>query len=543
MSRRERHHVIDEYTDSEYGDEAFQNGNQPLSLLAHPKLPATDDQHCDLGVRGKSYMVLRTTSPMGAPTDGCDDQDTTKDTISFTSLLNSMGTPDSIMQKAAANVLQFLSNSQRMFWFFLTLFAIFYFYPVTCIVFVACILLILAGGHQNGDSQVTTRTAKWTINGYSHQIKDGFVASPPFLDKCGQWRLVIKQKRGMDGLQTVFGLMCTDIPQEVEGVTASVTVFCTNQLGQELSTGGTRDLKFHHDYQCPGDCGFSRNIRLSRRMLGESESITIHCTVEFRKKMVTFMRTLARNIAEDANGDESGAVGGGKKKKGKNQVVEYGEIIPGTVNFHEDDDLSCPEYRPVLRFIQHPQTRSFVWEIPGFCSLLEDVELWGLYSPQFFVNSHDICAIWRMKLLEVQGVFRLHVQLRGLPRSVKQVKLWYLLQLVDKYGNSVIPEHAVCRVKYPDHMNLWDTTRHILYRRETILERFIGGDNNGGLVLRISLQMEPNDLALMEVDSDEWIHCPRNTPEIGAGIQQESSVTHGMLTQGSLSHRHRSIEN
>jgi len=114
--------------------------------------------------------------------------------------------------------------------------------------------------------------------------------------------------------------------------------------------------------------------------------------------------------------------------------------------------------------------------------------------------------------LELQGVFRLHLQLRGLPRSVKQIKLWYLLQLVDNVGDSVIPEHAICRVKYPDHMNLWETTRHILYRRETIIERFV--TPRGSLSLRISLQMEPNDLALMEVDSDEWIQSGQDLPRL-----------------------------
>lgn len=44
-----------------------------------------------------------------------------------------------------------------------------------------------------------------------------------------------------------------------------------------------------------------------------------------------------------------------------------------------------------------------------------------------------------MKLIEVSGVFRVHVQLRGLPKTLNQVRLWYLLQLVDTFGDSVVP--------------------------------------------------------------------------------------------------------
>jgi hypothetical protein len=149
-----------------------------------------------------------------------------------------------------------------------------------------------------------------------------------------------------------------------------------------------------------------------------------------------------------------------------------------------------------------------------------------MFSPQFFVHSctstYDVCSIWRMKLIEVNGVFRLHVNLRGLPQNQKQVKVWYLLQLVDNFGDSVVPgmqnkmydirhslnsivliEHSVSRVKYPDLLNLWDTSRHILYRRETLLSRFLSIDGN--LTLRLSLQVQPNEIPLLEAHSDIWL--------------------------------------
>lgn len=484
--------------DSEYSDlESSYNGHS--QSLSAPQAAST-------GLRTTNYMVLRTSSPSDNPEIHENVEvveNSMKDTLSFNRVFNSLCNRDSFV-RTVLTYLNFLSGSQRIFWLLAMVFAVLYFYPLTCIVLVGTFTLIMLGGHQNGNNLVTTRTAKWTITGYSYQMKDDFLTSPPFLDKCGQWRMIIKQKRGIEGLQTSLGLMCTDIFPEIELVHATVTFFCTNLSGQEVATGGMRDLKFHHEYMCPGDCGYTRYVRLPRKLLGQSETITVHCTVEFRKQMVTVLKTLVRRLECHGGDEEPNHIY--MRKKGKNTVNEEGIIQPGNLEFEEGGHLASP-IRSVMRFVRHAETKTFVWELPQFCSQLKNSELWGVYSPQFFVNSHDTCAIWRMKLLEVQGVFRLHVQLRGLPRSVKQVKLWYLLQLVDMHGDSIIPEHATYRIKYPDHMNLWDTSRHILYRRETILERFIGG-NSGSLTLRISLQMQPNDVSLMEVDSDEWITNP-----------------------------------
>ncbi|CAL8092442.1 unnamed protein product [Orchesella dallaii] len=497
-------------TDSDCSEPFSRQNGQPYSLL----VPSPHNRRSGGGTRdgGKSYMVLSTEIALEEPSTSTSSYEIVKEgdrTISFTSLLNSMTCPETFLHTGSAYLLQVLNSSQRIIWFVVAILFAFFFYPLTSTVIVGGLCVALICGHQSDDNKRTSRNVKWTVTGFSLQLQDGFLASPSFLDKSGQWRMVVKQKKGMDGIQTSFGLMCTDIYPEIEKVTANVTFFCTNQYGQELSTGGMRNLKFQQEYQCPGDSGFSRPIRLSRKQLGEDETITIHCSVEFHKKAITFLKTFVRNLRE---GEGSGAGEGTRKnKKGKNIVTEHGTILPGNLEFQDDDDGNFPSvFRPLTRFVHHSETKTFVWEIPDFSTLLESSELWGIYSPQFFLNSHDICSIWRMKLLEVQGVFRLHVQLRGLPRSVKQVKLWYLLQLVDNVGDSVIPEHAVCRVKYPDHMNLWDTTRHILYRRETILERFV--NMRGTLSLRISLQMEPNDLALMEVDSDEWIHSQQDLP-------------------------------
>jgi hypothetical protein len=130
-----------------------------------------------------------------------------------------------------------------------------------------------------------------------------------------------------------------------------------------------------------------------------------------------------------------------------------------------------------------------------------------------------------MKLIEVSGVFRIHIQLRGLPKNIQQIKIWYLLQLVDNFQDSVVPgmnisyypsckientsyllyfaENSVSRVKYPDHLNLWETSRHVLYRRETLLSRFIGLD--GSFRIRLSIQVLPNEIPLLETESDHWI--------------------------------------
>ncbi|ODM96094.1 hypothetical protein Ocin01_10585 [Orchesella cincta] len=477
---------------------------EPLSLI----VPNTPYHQKSDG--GKSYMVLSTDTEGLKQSRAASNDEIVKQgdrAISFTSLLNSITSLETFLQTGSAYLLQTLNSSQRIIWFIVfILFAIF-FYPLLSTLLVGGLCALFICGHQSDDKKRTSRTAKWTVTGFSQQLRDGFLASPAFLDKSGQWRMVVKQKRGMDGVQTSFGLLCTDIYPQIELVTANVTFFCTNKYGQELNTGGMRNLKFQQEYQCAGDAGFSRPTRFTRRQLGEDEAVTIHCSVEFHKKTVTFLKTLVRNLREDGSSGD----GERKNKKGKNIVTEHGTILPGNLEFQDDDDSNFPSvFRPLTRFVHHSETKTFVWEIPDFTTLLESSELWGIYSPQFFLNSHDICSIWRMKLLEVQGVFRLHVQLRGLPRSVKQVKLWYLLQLVDNIGDSVIPEHAVCRVKYPDHMNLWDTTRHILYRRETILERFV--TPRGALSLRISLQMEPNDLALMEVDSDDWIQSNQDLP-------------------------------
>lgn len=509
--------------DFSFDDQSIQRNVRQYQALS--SLMSPDQEDGSLGVRGKNYMILKTSdsNTVACARDGGMDEkadggrnDGASD-LSF--LLSSIGdNSETLIQQGSRYLMMFLSNSQRLFWFLVMVIAVFYMYPVTSLGIILAMAIILTCGHQNGNGKVTKRTAKWTVTGLSLQMKDGFLASPPFLDKSGQWRMVIRQKRTMAGIQTMFGLLCTDIFPEVEMITASCTFFCTNQLGQELNTGGMRNLAFKYEFMCPGECGMTRPIRISKKQLGPGEVITIHCSVEFRLKTVTFLKTLSQSMRNSLGGDREER----RTKKGKNVVREQGAVYPGDLEFHEEDSLPTA-FRPVIRFVQHRQTRTFVWEIPGFTTLMENSELWGIYSPQFFIDFHDVCSIWRMKLLEVQGVFRLHVQLRGLPRGVKQVKLWYLLQLVDSYGDSVIPEHAVCRVKYPDMMNLWDTTRHILYRRDTILERFINA--SGTLTLRISLQMEPNDLALMAVDSDDWI------PNSGEGRNNGGALSNGQEMQ------------
>lgn len=90
--------------------------------------------------------------------------------------------------------------------------------------------------------------------------------------------------------------------------------------------------------------------------------------------------------------------------------------------------------------------------------------------------------------------------------KVKNVDILVTMFSIDKNFclSMICIENSITRVKHPDHLNLWDTVRHILYRRDYLLQRFLSA--TGNLSIRISMQVEPNDLAILEsADSDDWI--------------------------------------
>lgn len=68
----------------------------------------------------------------------------------------------------------------------------------------------------------------------------------------------------------------------------------------------------------------------------------------------------------------------------------------------------------------------------------------------------------------------------------------------------MVLEHAAALIKYPEHVNFEQTLRHILHRRERMTFQYVGMD--GSLTLRISMQVKPNNVPLLESDSDEWIN-------------------------------------
>ena len=147
----------------------------------------------------------------------------------------------------------------------------------------------------------------------------------------------------------------------------------------------------------------------------------------------------------------------------------------------------------------------------------------------------------RFKLVELHGTFRIHLQVRGLPKSVTQVMACYAVELMDNFGDFITPgiqfycsscclPNSLCfisncgrskllivfwlvvgcntSIKYPDYLSIWGTTRMPLYPRETFMSRFFS--NKTGLSLRISLNVEPVEnsnlgRAIHGSNSCEWI--------------------------------------
>jgi len=365
----------------------------------------------------------------------------------------------------------------------------------------ACILFLLQFFMIRSASKIVTkRIIKWSVENFSEEIKKGMMASPPFTDKSGEWCLVIVQKECIDGVQTYFGLIASNLPREVELVKSYIEFTLVNQQGQDLCPG-FHSLYLQHSFACVGDCGYTRGITLSSRQLKVHQQLEIKCRIEFERQEIGYLRELYKRFMGVYERDP-------KNTRNETSLIRTAPTF-GFISQQKQSDknqLTDSIWRgsPTATFVQHPETKTFVWEIPNFQSLLKDSECWGMFSPLLFVNSHDFCSIWRLKFFELMGVFRLHVQLRGLPGDIKQVKTWHLVTLVDNYGDQVVPEDCNPRLKYPDYLNLWDSHRHILYRRETLLDRFVS--TKGTVTIRISLQVEPNELVWMEgSSSDGWI--------------------------------------
>jgi len=165
------------------------NSRQPLSLMnSHPP------SHYQNGGAGRNYMVLSTDiSSQQQPLRATSSYEIVKqgdgdDAISFSSLLNSITCPETFLKNSSTYLLQILNSSQRVICFLVVLLLSFYFYPLTSAIIVAGLCAALVCGHESEDTKRTSRNAKWTITGFSQQLREGFLVSPSFLDKSGQWR-------------------------------------------------------------------------------------------------------------------------------------------------------------------------------------------------------------------------------------------------------------------------------------------------------------------------------------------------------------------
>jgi len=339
-----------------------------------------------------------------------------------------------------------------------------------------------------------------------------FYTSPAIRDKTGLWRLVIRQAG--EG-QLSFGLIATDIAKNVITVDANVEI-CVSMGGRDL-VPDLKDIKFVHKYECEGDCGYSQPISINFKQL-KNDKLDIKCRIYFNcrelmniHRMINFFtNTIQTNNANRTLAFWPAVPRPFTGRQG-NLPCEVGTIYPENKFCPLDSEISAEGSMLTgtelegckTTFLKHPETKTFFWKIPNFSNLVKNVDCWEISSPQVFVNSHGFCSIWRLKLIEMHGVFHIRMQLRGLPKGVAQIKSRHLLQLVDNFGDCVIPEHCGTTNKFPEYFHNWDTCRISLYRRETILERFTSIENV--LTLRISLQCEPNDTVKIDKESADWI--------------------------------------